>query len=587
MYDLLHLLYSLEETALDSWQGWIGIGISLALISLLIWKRKHWNRHFPYPVYLVMVLGLVAVVDFFSGDLFILPVYLVVLALSHDRISAEKTVVSTLLFALVHTWMQVQFSPQEQPFLLVGNASLFAFFAWWSLYLQRSHRRSDDLKAENLKLLARVEEVETRLHEYIEELEEMTRRDYLTGMYNFSGFQDQVARNLARSSAAEQFYHVVCVDLVDFQQVNIKAGTDVGDQLLVDIARQLKKELPSYAQVARYDGDQFAVGMMGDDAALRLIVDTVERVIDGLRSERVPINCCLGTATYPLEAPSASELIQLAEQRLSIEQKRIRHREDERRRHLEKLSAVGQLAAGLAHEIRNPLTSIRGFIQISAAEAPEVKKWESVILPEIDRINDLLKQFLHLSESRPVRYTLLNLDRLIDDIFQLLNPEAILRGHELMPEPPESPVIVEADAEQLKQVLINLIQNGLESLPNNGVIRVRWKEMADRISIRVQDNGGGIPPEYMSRIFDPFFTTKGDGTGMGLSICHRIIDEHGGQIHVTSQPGCGTTFNLQLPLRQSSGRGSEESQAEEENPFSHLQLNRSEVVERVNMLKHF
>ncbi|PTX62451.1 diguanylate cyclase (GGDEF)-like protein [Melghirimyces profundicolus] len=564
---------------------WVAFGVSLSLAVALLWKRKRWAFYFPFPLYSLIMLGSLAVMDFFTGDLSSLWVYLVVLALLHDRASAEKTVVSTFLFFGVYASMKLENDLFREPYQLAAEAALFGFFAWMSIYLERTNRRSDTLKRENAKLLEKVDEAQSRLHEYIDELEETTRRDYLTGVYNFSGFQEQVNKSLSRCSAADQSYHVVCIDLVDFQQVNMKEGTDAGDQLLMEIARQLKKKLPPYAQVARYDGDQFAIGLMGNDSAMRLCLDTVEQAIDGLRSERCLVNYCLGTASFPLEAQNASELIRLAEHRLSIEQKRIRHREDERRRHLEKLSAVGQLAAGLAHEIRNPLTSIRGFIQISAAESPEVKKWESVILPEIDRINDLLKQFLHLSESRPVRYTLFNLDRLIDDVYQLLNPKAILMGHELIPYPPDSPVIVEADAEQLKQVLINLLQNGLESLNEKGGVSIRWKEMRDRISIRIQDNGSGIPPEHMSRIFDPFFTTKGDGTGMGLSICHRIITEHGGQIHVTSQSGRGTTFNIHLPLRQPSRKGPP-SQAGEDTSVD-FSLNRSEVVERVNMLKHY
>lgn len=565
---------------------WLGIGVTLILLLLMLRKRRKWAPSFPFILYPLTVLGLLATLDILTGDVVFLWAYLVVLAILHARLSAEQTGISALCFFIVYEGAGSGSPFGEDLFRLVEEAILFACFAWMSVYLRRVNRRSEDLKEENGKLLQKVEDAHTQLHSYIDELEEISRRDYLTGMYNFGGFQEQVIKSLPRCLAAEQSYHVVCVDLVDFRQVNMKEGIDAGDQLLVGIARELKKRLPPYAQVARYDGDQFAIGVMGDDSTMRLCLDTVEQVIEGFRSERCSVNYCLGTASYPMEAQNAASLIRLAEHRLSIEQTRIRHREEEQRRHLEKLSAVGQLAAGLAHEIRNPLTSIRGFIQISAAESPEVKKWESVILPEIDRINDLLKQFLHLSESRPVRYTLFNLDRLIDDVFQLLNPRAILMGHELVPQPPASPVIIEADTEQLKQVLINLVQNGLESLNSKGMVRVSWKETGDRIVIRVQDSGSGIPPEHLSRIFDPFFSTKGDGTGMGLSICHRIISEHGGQVHVTSQPGRGTTFNIHLPLRQPSR---EEELASEPEPVSlaHMNLNRSEVVERVNMLRSF
>ncbi|MDR6225411.1 sensor histidine kinase [Desmospora profundinema] len=567
---------------------WAGIVFSSAMIVLLLVYRRRWSLSVPYRLYSWTALVFVAAFDYLTGAWWSLWLYLVVLGILHDRNSTDHTLLSGLLFFGVYTLFEYGIPVSGSFIHLLGDFLLFALVTWMSIYLRRAHERTEEVKEQNRRLLEKVDEAHSRLHEYIEELEETSRRDYLTGLYNFSGFQEQVSKSLSRCGMAGQYYYVVCLDLVDFQQVNMREGINAGDQMLVQIARLLKKKLPPYAQVARYDGDQFAVGLTGDDSAMRLCLDTIETVIGELRTERSLVNYCIGTASYPAEAQNASELIRLAEHRLSIEQRRIRHQEEERRRHLEKLSAVGQLAAGLAHEIRNPLTSIRGFIQISAMESPEVKKWESIMLPEIDRINDLLKQFLHLSESRPARHTLFNVDRLIDDVLQLLNPKAILMGHELKSHPPPSPVIIEADAEQLKQVLINLVQNGLESLHDKGVVCVRWKEMRDRVSIRIQDSGSGIPPEYMSRIFDPFFTTKGDGTGMGLSICHRIISEHGGQIHVTSQPGRGTTFNIHLPVRQvvKKEKDRSDSQTDSDSPFL-SNVNRSEVVERVNMLKSF
>jgi diguanylate cyclase (GGDEF)-like protein len=419
-----------------------------------------------------------------------------------------------------------------------------------SLQVRRSFDQLKKTKKKNVYLLNKMREAQQSLHEYHAEIEETYRRDYLTGLYNLGGFQEQMIRTLTRCGQ-NQSYHVICMDLTDFKQVNMKHGMDYGDQLLIKLARQLKRGLPPHVQLARYDGDQFAIGLMGDHQALRKCLDVMDQMMRDLKEEQGLPSYCLGIATYPNEANSAAELIRLAEERLSIEQQRLRYKEDERQRHLEKLSAVGQLAAGLAHEIRNPLTSIRGFVQISAAESDAVKKWESIILPEIDRINDLLKQFLNLSESRPAKFSCFDLDQLMNDVFSLLQPRAFLMGHELKLYPPISRVMIEADPEQIKQVLINLVQNGLESLEEKGKVEIHWREMRDRVVIRVKDTGMGIRPEYYERIFDPFFTTKGEGTGMGLSICQRIISDHGGQIHVTSPPGRGTTFHIHLPIRQS------------------------------------
>lgn len=523
--------------------------VTSILIALLLMKQQ-WIERIPTALYIVAVIACLVVLDALTGDWNDLWLYLLVQGIVSVRLLGEKTGWSTFSFFLTYVIISGLNGWWAQPWwLTMYQALTFGMIGWMGVTLQKARWEAQQVKRENRRLLVKVEEAHRRLQQYILELEETSRRDYLTGLYNFSGFQEQVTRSLARCGAG-QSYHVICVDLVDFQQVNMKQGIDAGDQMLVMLARQLKRNLPPYAQVARYDGDQFAVGLMGNERVLRQSLETIEEVISGLRAERTLLNYCLGTASYPQEAANASELIRIAEHRLSIEQRRLRHREEERRRHLEKLSALGQLAAGLAHEIRNPLTSIRGFIQISARESEQVKKWESIILPEIDRINDLLKQFLHLSESRPAKFTVFNLDQLMEDVLRLLQPKTMLMGHQLIAQPPVSPVVIEADAEQLKQVLINLIQNGLESLGESGQVIVRWKEMRNRILIRVEDNGSGIKPEHMSRIFDPFFTTKSDGTGMGLSICHRIISDHGGQIHVTSQPGRGTTFNIHLPVCQ-------------------------------------
>src|SRR5690606_30534691 len=269
----------------------------------------------------------------------------------------------------------------------------------------------------------------------------------------------------------------------------------------------------SYAQVARYEGDQFAVGLIGDDSDLRHALEAIESVFSELREERSFIHFCWATASYPREAQSAADLLRLAEHRLSIEQRRIRHEEEERQRHLEKLSAIGQLAAGLAHEIRNPLTSIRGFIQISMMESEEMKKWESIILPEIDRINDLLKQFLDLSDTRPSRFVRFELDGLIADVLRLLEPKALLDGYPLpTARRRTSPVTVEAAPETSARLLIKLNKSSVEALGEKRRVWIRWKDLRDRLHTQAQDTGCGNQPAHMSRIFDPFLPTKGDGT---------------------------------------------------------------------------
>ncbi|SFI69032.1 sensor histidine kinase [Thermoflavimicrobium dichotomicum] len=523
---------------------------TIALLVLIFLNQSKVNRFPPYGYMLSVLVALVAI-DILTLMIPMMVLYLIVLGNVLVRTNRERIVFVTCIYAA--TFHLLQLGTYVHSFYLariISETFLFVWISWISLQVRRSFIELKKTKKKNVYLLNKLREAQQSLHEYHAEIEETYRRDYLTGLYNLGGFQEQMIRTLSRCSQ-NQSYHVICIDLTDFKQVNMKHGMEYGDELLVMLARQLKKNLPPHVQLARYDGDQFAIGLMGDQKALCHGLNLIDQVMKGLKEEQGLPNYCLGTASYPKEANSAAELIRLAEERLSIEQQRLRDKEDECRRHLEKLSAVGQLAAGLAHEIRNPLTSIRGFVQISAAESDAVKKWESIILPEIDRINDLLKQFLKLSESRPAKFAYFDLDQLIRDVFSLLQPRAFLMGHELKLYPPISRVMIEADPEQLKQVLINLVQNGLESLTEKGRVEIHWREMRDRVIIRVKDTGVGIRPEHYERIFEPFFTTKGEGTGMGLSICQRIISDHGGHIHVTSPPGRGTVFHIHLPIRQS------------------------------------
>jgi diguanylate cyclase (GGDEF)-like protein len=529
---------------------WICVGvITLGLTALLFLGRDRVSR-FPLYGYMAATLTAVALLDLLTQTIPVLPVYLFVLGYVLFRANEERPRVILVSFSAVYAIISF-FTAWSRWLLieLIGHVLLFVWITWMCNQIRKDFFALKKVQDKNRRIIDQKNEAYRRLRDYQREMEELYLRDNLTGLYNFRAFREQVIRGLTRC-APGQSYHVICMDLTDFRQVNFREGMNAGDQILVQIARRVKKHLPPSARIARYDGDQFAIGIMGDAMLLRRVLEIIDALMTELKLEHGYLNYTVGMASYPEEASSGAELIRLAEERLAIEQRRLRNREEEHRRHLEKLSALGQLAAGLAHEIRNPLTSIRGFVQISAKESEAVKKWESIILPEIDRINDLLKQFLNLSEAKPMQVTKFDLGQLMSDVLSLLSPKALLLGHELIEDRPDEPVELEADAEQLKQVLINLIQNGLEALSEKGTVRVRWRRAGDRVTICVEDNGSGIKPEHLSRVFEPFFTTKGEGTGMGLSICHRIITEHDGQIHVTSQPGRGTAFHIHLPVKQ-------------------------------------
>lgn len=561
-----HILYYVMEDFSQKYPfaHWLSVGIiTIILLSLLflgIFERNGEKKPSPL-MYAFLVIGAVAALDILTQSIPMLTVYLLAQGVLLYRTGSEHNYLLTTIISTQFLVLE-SFTNWNKYMLLeyMGEVLLFIGVAWVLLSLQNAIKGSQQIKEENNQLTTKIKENQKKLKEYQVRIEETYRRDYLTGLYNFGGFREQVNNHLAQLSF-EQSYHVVCFDLTDFRQANTEEGLEVGDQMLLLLAKQLQKNLPHYVQIARYDGDQFAVGIIGDQSVLNLCLNIIEHVMEEIKKDRTSVHYCMGIATYPSEAKSANALIRLAERRLSIQQRQLRDQEEEHQRRLEKLSAVGQLAAGLAHEIRNPLTSIRGFVQISAIENKEVKKWESIILPEIDRINDLLKQFLNLSEAKPTKYTKFCLDELMNNVLSLLKPKSFLMGHDLNILKPKESILIEADAEQMKQVMINLIQNALESISGKGKVEVKWKKMDEQVCIHIKDNGRGIHPEHRSRIFEPFYTTKKEGTGMGLSVCHQIINDHGGQIDVDSQPGRGTIFYVYLPILKSP----EETDTEQEN----------------------
>ncbi len=220
----------------------------------------------------------------------------------------------------------------------------------------------------------------------------------------------------------------------------------------------------------------------------------------------------------------------------------------------EKLAVVGQLAAGTAHEIRNPLTTVRGFLQLLKEKCRQNQwlhevSYIELMLSEIDRINHVISEFLVLAKDRPAVLQWLQLDGLLRDISAILESEALLRGIALKTELPEQPVSVLGDREQLKQVLLNLATNAFQAMDAGGSLTIAMRCADGRVAVETSDTGRGIQPELLSKIFDPFFTTKDEGTGLGLAICNRIIADHHGEIRVRSTVGEGTTVTVEMPMR--------------------------------------
>ncbi|EPT4468406.1 two-component system sensor histidine kinase ZraS [Klebsiella aerogenes] len=218
----------------------------------------------------------------------------------------------------------------------------------------------------------------------------------------------------------------------------------------------------------------------------------------------------------------------------------------------EKLLALGHLAAGVAHEIRNPLSSIKGLAKYFAERTPpggEAQELALVMAKEADRLNRVVSELLELVRPAHLNYQPVDINALIHHSLQLVSQDAQSRGIELQFTPRPELTSIKADPDRLNQVLLNLYLNAMQAIGRGGVIHVSASEAdRQRVKIVVKDSGKGMSDEELQAIFTPYFTTKADGTGLGLAVVQNIIEQHGGTIRAESQPGAGAIFTLWLPV---------------------------------------
>lgn len=219
----------------------------------------------------------------------------------------------------------------------------------------------------------------------------------------------------------------------------------------------------------------------------------------------------------------------------------------------DKLAILGKISAAIAHEIRNPLTSIRGFVQFLRPELAAMGKREyaDIILDEIDRANSIIHEFLNSSKPTAPQKRQVLVHTFLKDVMLLFESDALLNRCKIELGPVNPELSVSVDLKQVKQVLMNIVKNAVEAVTSargsEGIIRISAVHESPWVKIEVADNGAGIDGDTASRLFDPFFTTKEEGTGLGLSVSYRIIKNHGGRIDVRSKPPHGTSFIICLP----------------------------------------
>jgi len=218
----------------------------------------------------------------------------------------------------------------------------------------------------------------------------------------------------------------------------------------------------------------------------------------------------------------------------------------------EQLATIGQWAASLAHEIKNPLAGISGAIQVIGQNmAPDDPHKEVIeeILYQVDRLDAAVKDLLVYARPTPPQKRSCNLGELVQRVITLLREEPALRKVNLRYTPPVPGPQAIVDENQLQQVMANVLLNAGDACENGGTIEIRLDRTGDRVRLLVRDTGKGMTREVAERAFEPFFTTKAKGTGLGLPICKKIVEAHGGMIHIASEPNVGTEVRIELPAQ--------------------------------------
>ena len=268
------------------------------------------------------------------------------------------------------------------------------------------------------------------------------------------------------------------------------------------------------------------------------------------------------------EASRSALLARQSEQERDLAQQILEHRAEEEREltrektqfqaklaDYEKYAAMAQLALGAAHEINNPLLGIFSHLELELKNTPNAEERAEIqaCLEGAQRISSTVRGLLDYARPGPLRLSRISLERLVDDTFSFLRHQPMFRAIELHKDfSPNLPMIA-ADSNQISQVLMNLLLNAAQAMPQGGTITlsVEKAKFEDRIEVKVTDTGCGIPTDILPRVFEPFFTTKrGQGTGLGLSISQAFVRNHHGEMEVESAPNRGTTVRFNLPLRQ-------------------------------------
>jgi diguanylate cyclase (GGDEF)-like protein len=365
----------------------------------------------------------------------------------------------------------------------------------------------------------------------------LTTHDPLTKLLNYEGYIRSIKHLINKKKSN---FVLVLLDFQDFKSVNNESISN-GNDILINISLLLQTYFPNASAISRYAGDRFAL-------MIPLEEKQVDEICSILDSKRLGYEVTYSLALYPDEAITAQEIITLAEDRLFQNKRLLWMKREEESFRTEKMNIIGELAAGMAHELRNPLTTMKGFIQLSQSQSYNIKPWFDIIMNEITRMSELTAEFLqfskpHISNIRPE-----SIAKCVERVTFLMESQAVSRGHTMHVDNVDETVLVQMDRDKVVQVLLNIIRNAIEAMQQPGHIFISAEQNHQEVVIQIEDTGIGMQQNELEKIFNPFYTTKENGTGLGLSICYKIVQDHGGTMTVQSAYGRGSVFIIKLPV---------------------------------------
>jgi diguanylate cyclase (GGDEF)-like protein len=382
-------------------------------------------------------------------------------------------------------------------------------------------------------------QIKTRLLN--KEKERLTTYDSLTGLMKFEEFHKRL-ENLVYE---EQQIALILLDCHDLKTLNSINGFHEVNKLLQQVAQLLNNMFPEALLIARYGGDEFALVLKADNG--QDIVKDIEQKLASEFPKLTGIRINYGVAMFPFDASTKDDLILMAEKWLFTKKREAWLKQEEQIARSEQLRIVGELASGMAHEIRNPLTTVKGFLQIAKANGYKVEQWYELIMNEIDRMSILTGEFLQFSKPHPKEFQIHALQDCVNRVISLMESETARLGHTLYAEMPDKPVYIWMNHNKIIQLLLNMVKNAFEAMPVQGSVVIKLTHDKKQAVIEIRDTGIGMTPAELEQIFTPFYTTKESGTGLGLAICHKIIQDHQGRLEVESEKNKGTTFIITLP----------------------------------------